>query len=329
MLLLPTPARRLVTVMMAIVMIALLPVMAIAGLVGLAAVIVDRRARLLRLAAMCCFYLLLELVTLAPLLGTWLLRPLRGRDRAADADMALIGWALGLMLAGARVLLGFQVELEEPSDTAPFDQEAPVLVLARHGGIGDSFALAHLLVSRYHRRPRIALKQALMWDPLFDVALSRLGACWVPGSSVPARRRGVQTMAESARPGDALLLFPEGANWTPRRRLSAMSRMWRAGRGSELRTAALLEHVLPPKTGGVLTCLDARPDIPVVVIAHTGLDKITSAGDLWRALPFRSPMRIRWWPAAPAPRLEDERVQWLITEWAVVDQWIAGEIESL
>ena len=85
-----------------------------------------------------------------------------------------------------------------------------------------------------------------------------------------------------------------------------------------------MEHVLPPKAGGVLASLDARPEIPVVVIAHTGLDRITSLRNLWRALPFEVPMRVRWWLAAPAPLGEDDRQRWLTTEWAVVDQWIDG-----
>lgn len=83
-----------------------------------------------------------------------------------------------------------------------------------------------------------------------------------------------------------------------------------------------MEHVLPPRWGGVSACLDARPDLPVVVFAHTGLDKITSVRQLWQALPFRSAMAVRWWSPPPAPAAPAERVEWLTTEWAVVDEWI-------
>ncbi len=83
-----------------------------------------------------------------------------------------------------------------------------------------------------------------------------------------------------------------------------------------------MEHVLPPHPGGVLACLNIRPELPVVVVAHTGLEKVTNASLLWSCLPFRHPMAIRWWPAATAPTGEEARTAWLTTEWAVVDQWI-------
>jgi predicted acylesterase/phospholipase RssA len=55
----------------------------------------------------------------------------------------------------------------------------PVLVLARHGGPGDSFALVHLLLTRYHRGVRIVLKDILQIDPLIDLLLNRLGCCFL------------------------------------------------------------------------------------------------------------------------------------------------------
>jgi 1-acyl-sn-glycerol-3-phosphate acyltransferase len=59
-------------------------------------------------------------------------------------------------------------------------EEGPVLVLARHGGPGDSFALVHLLLTRYHRSVRIVLKDILQLDPLIDVRLNRLGVLLSP-----------------------------------------------------------------------------------------------------------------------------------------------------
>ena len=40
------------------------------------------------------------------------------------------------------------------------------------------------------------------------------------------------------------------------------------------RAAELMTNVLPPRTGGVFACLDARPGLDVVLAAHAGLDKI-------------------------------------------------------
>lgn len=89
-----------------------------------------------------------------------------------------------------------------------------------------------------------------------------------------------------------------------------------------------MNHVLPPRTGGVLACLQARPEIPVVMVGHTGLDEITSARDVWHALPFTTPMSVRWWPASQIPEGTTERIAWLTTEWAVVDEWIDAQKED-
>lgn len=315
--------RRILTPVVLAVMLVLMVSAAFAFAVfGLAGTLVDRRARVLRVAILLGLYAGLELLVPLLLLATWLLRLVRIADE--NADRKAVGWALGILLGTARAVCGFQVTVEEPTRLWPFDGEDPVLVLARHGGIGDSFALVHLLISRYGRRPRVVLKRSLLWDPLVDVALTRMGACWIGPSSVGSSRAAIAHLAADVAPGEAVLLFPEGGNWTPRRRILAMARFWKSGRLDELKTASLMEHVLPPKSGGVLACLDARPDMPVVVMAHVGLDKITSARSLWRAIPFTTPMQVRWWTAAPAPCGEADRVSWLTTEWAVVDQWIAA-----
>jgi 1-acyl-sn-glycerol-3-phosphate acyltransferase len=321
---LPWPVRRLlipVLIVVELVVLALLLPISVFGLLSLA---VDRRARILRLCAMGASYLVLEWVALLTLLGVWLIRPLRGPAWWERVNVRLLARGLGAILGAARRTVGFRVELDEPAGDHPFSDPDPLLVLARHGGIGDSFSLVWLLAARYHRRPRIVLKGLLIWEPLIDVALTRMGACFLPA----AARRGesletrVAAIASSLENGESLLLFPEGGNWTPRRRLTAIGRLWAARKPEAARAAALMQHVLPPRAGGVLACLEARPDLAVVVVAHTGLDRVTTPGELWSALPFTTPMAVRWWPAALPPYGEDERVAWLTTEWAVVDQWI-------
>ncbi len=323
---LPWVARRAIlplTVAFELVILALMLPLAVVGLFSAA---VDRRLRLLRLAVMGGAYIVVELVALAMLLGVWLGRPFKGSQWSDRSNLRILAWALGHVLGAAARTVGYSISLHEPPSLSPLDDDGPVLVLARHGGIGDSFSLVWLLADRYGRRPRIVLKQILLWEPMIDVALTRMDACFLP----PASRRGepldarVAAIAASLLPGDALLLFPEGANWTPRRRIRAMGRLWAARKPAAVKAAALMQHVLPPRAGGVLASLDARPDLPVTVVAHTGLDHITSAGTLWRGLPFRSPLSVRWWPAAPVPSGEADRVDWLTAEWAVIDQWIDG-----
>lgn len=292
---------------------------------GVLALPFERRARPVRLAASAWVYVGVEWVALVALLGIWLQAPLRTQQWADDANIRVLRWALGRVLAAGTRTLGFRMEVADPPDRRPLSEPAPVLVLARHAGVGDSVAIVWLLIDRYRRCPRVVLKDALRWDPLADVVLGRLGACFVPP---PARRRQapegqIAATAADLRPGDALLLFPEGTNWTPDRRRRLIRRLWSAHRPRQALTAELLTHVLPPRRGGLLACLQAAPALPVVVFAHAGLDGAVPVRRLWHALPFRSALRVRWWRSAPPPTAEEDRVRWLDREWAVVDEWIA------
>ena len=287
-----------------------------------------RRRRVPRLAAMAAVYLLVDVGMIVGCAALWLRHPVASRRPPAwaDAHEELLRRALALLMATSRPLLGFRVSPEELPGRGQLPAGRPLLVLARHGGPGDSFAIADLLLSRYRRRPVIVLKEVLRWDPGLDVMLSRLPSCFLPASGaareLPAR---VAACAANLTGGDALLIFPEGGNWTPGRHLRALTRLRARGRPAAAARAAANRHVLPLHPGGVLACLDARPDLEVLIAAHTGLDDLVSPAQIWAALPVSDrPMVVRWWhfPAASRPA-DPERLQgWLDLQWTIVDSWI-------
>ncbi len=292
--------------------------------VGLVLAPFSRRRRILRLAAFGFVYLAVEIVVLAVCLAAWVTRRAHRRAWWRDYHQRLLRWALDTVLGAARRCCGFVVVLDQRSPPRLLDDPQPVLVLARHGGIGDSLALVWLLLDRYDRQVQVVLKEALQWEPMLDVMLNRIGACFLPPTAPEgtplAGRLGV--LARSLGAGDALLLFPEGGNWTPGRWDRAIQRLRSKSRYRAATTAALMPHVLPPRPGGVLACLAARPGLAVAIVAHTGLDTLTSARQTWDALPFSEPMTVRWWPPSAVPDGDEARVEWLTTEWAVIDQWI-------
>lgn len=293
------------------------------GVLGLLTAPFDRRVRLLRLGAAGLAYLALEWTALLGLAAVWIVRPWRSAEWYDTANRRLVGWVLGQLQRAAGSCVGFSVVVEDPPVPEPLTAlrpTGPVLVLARHGGLGDSFTLVWILL-RHGRRPRVVLKEILAWEPLIDVALGRMGVCFLPPHAGDAAER-IAEMASSLANDDAMLLFPEGGNWTPRRRLQAIVRLRSRHLHRAARAARLMEHVLPARPAGVLACLDARPDTQVVVVAHAGLDRLATAGAVWRAIPFATPMTVRWWPSAPAPTNPGARQAWLTTEWAVVDEWI-------
>lgn len=319
----PRWARRLLLPALLAVQLALACLLVALSVVGLVTALFDRRLRLFRLGALGIGYLTLEWAALCGLGAVWVRRPWHSTSWYDASNRRLVEWVLDRLQGVARCCVGFSVVVQDPPVREPLpaaNGSGPVLVLARHGGPGDSFTLVWLLL-RHGRRPKVVLKEALAWEPLIDVALSRLGACFLPANAGDAAER-IGAMTAGLVDDDAMLLFPEGANWTPNRHRRAIMRLRLRHLHRAARAAALMDHVLPPHPTGVLECLEARPDLRVVVVAHTGLDKLTTLGAGWRALPFAKPMTLRWWPSAPVPKEPAARETWLTAEWAVVNEWI-------
>jgi 1-acyl-sn-glycerol-3-phosphate acyltransferase len=123
---------------------------------------------------------------------------------------------------------------------------------------------------------------------------------------------------------DALLIFPEGGNFTPKRRFRAIQRLRQRGLGKATRRAEAMRNVLPPRPGGVTAALRAAPHADVVFVAHTGLEHLSTVRDIWRGLPMDKTLRLRWWfvPAVEVPRDDAELTDWLYRWWETIDGWI-------
>jgi 1-acyl-sn-glycerol-3-phosphate acyltransferase len=325
----PRTARRILLPVSALLLIVVGTFLSLLSLVGILAAPLTPRRRALRLSAFALSYCAIEIATMAAAGLVWLRRVIPGfgltsQEEWIVANERLLIWALGKVLSAGRRWLGFTVVVADSSDTTALAGSDPVLVLARHGGPGDSFALVHLLLTRYHRRVHIILKDTLQLDPLIDLLLNRLGCCFLPSGSGdrPELTEQLGDMALALGTREVLLLFPEGANWTPHRRRRAIDRLRRDKKLEAARVAELMDNVLPPRPAGVLACLDARPDLLVVVVAHAGLDKVISAREAWNLLPVKTPMHVRAWPTADVPQDREARLPWLTLEWAVVDEWI-------
>jgi 1-acyl-sn-glycerol-3-phosphate acyltransferase len=322
--------RRLLLPADAIILLVVAVIFAVVAVIAAVLAPISRRRRILRMAAFGLNYCLVELVVMSAAGSLWLRHVVLARRSVESAEswtrdnQALLAWALGRVLGAARRFVGFEVVVVESSDTTALAGREPVLVLARHGGPGDSFALVHLLLTRYKRSVRIVLKDILQLDPALDILLNRLHCCFLatPSGVGDDMTDRLAHMARTMGPGDALLLFPEGANWTPDRRQRAIRHLWRHHKTHAARAATLMTNVLPPRPDGLFTCLDANPGLGVVVVAHAGLDRMVRARQVWDRLPLSTPMTVRAWPAAEVPQDRAARLAWLTLEWAVVDEWV-------
>jgi 1-acyl-sn-glycerol-3-phosphate acyltransferase len=201
------------------------------------------------------------------------------------------------------------------------DSGRPVVVLSRHAGEGDTLLVIHELLCRHDRGPRIVMHEALRLDPVIDVLGGRL-----PNRFVDPRGGDTEVeIAAMARELDeraALIIFPEGANFTEERRRRGIERLERAGHEDEAEVARAMRHVSAPRPGGALAAIEAAPGADVVVMGHAGFP--TGLGEVWRALPERQTIEVKLWHEPPdsIPAGHDARIDWLFERWRRLDEWV-------
>ncbi len=166
-------------------------------------------------------------------------------------------------------------------------------------------------------------------DPSLNVVANR-----VPNVFITPRRTGEQIFMEQIRRlasgldrSGALVIFPEGGNWTPGRWRRGIRRLEQLGRPDLAGRAQQMPNLLPPRAGGALAAITAAPEADVIFVAHAGLDKLVSVTDVWRSLPMDRTVQANWWrvPAGQVPRGADHEAQlrWLYDWWERIDSWIS------
>lgn len=334
----PKVVRRIVlapfVVLLSLSLVVLFPLLGLAFvLVGLA----NRRGfRAFRLLCFAVIWLLAETAALFMCFGLWIASGFGGRrlrsERYRRRHYAVMRWFLDVLFRGAGQVFGLRVTVSEPSpDAAELAARLtrPVIVLSRHAGPGDSFLLVHQLLSVYGRRPRVVMKAAIQLDPGVDVVGNRL-----PNVFVRHRLAGeglftsqVARLAADLGDVDALVIFPEGGNWTPSRWRRGIRRLETAGRADLASRARRMPNLLPPRAGGTLAAIAACPAADVIFVAHAGLDRLVSVGDVWRSLPVQQTVLARWWrvPSEDVPRAaaHEDQVRWLYDWWELIDAWIS------
>lgn len=294
------------------------------------------RARALRVTTLAVAYLIVDCLCVLACFALWVGAGFGWRlrsPRLVRAHRSLLRAFLQTLVSLAGPVFGFRVHVQEPNrhpdDLLRADGDVPILVLARHAGPGASFALVHVLLSRYHRDVHVVLKDTLRFDPAIDLLLTRTGCTWIP-----SRQHGSADLVEQAAAGlhgrTALLLFPEGADWTPARHLAAVAKLRRRGLFREARQALRMPHVLPPRPAGTLAALRAAPNAPVLIFTHTGQDDLLDATAAWDALPLGQPLQMIWWCPPERPEQDDiDAVDaWLQDIWTNIEAWI-GEQQEL
>lgn len=294
----------------------------------------DRKHRMrpLRVVCFALAWAVGETAALCVMLCLWIVSGFGGRldtEPYQSRHYGVMRWFLELIYRTARRTCGLSVEVTGP-DQPPSGR--PLIVLSRHAGPGDSLLLVHYLLTACGRRPRIVMKATLQLDPSLDVVANRVPNAFIHRHGAGATRPHTELIRRLAAGLDArgaLVIFPEGSNWTPVRWRRAVTRLRRNHRDDLAERAAAMPNLLPPRPGGASAAIAACPAADVIFVAHTGLDRLVSVRDFWHSLSADIPVRAHWWrvPASDVPRHADHEAQlrWLYDWWGRIDAWITSQ----
>ena len=246
-----------------------------------------------------------------------------GTERMQQAHYDLMRWFVrgvyDVIVALARV----RVEVVDSDEAGAVlsARDRPVLLFGRHAGEGDTLLVLYELLCPHRRGPRIVMHERLRLDPFVDVLGERL-----PNRFLDPRggdtERDIAALAAGLDDGAALVLFPEGRNFSAAHRQRAIDRLEQAGHTEEAERARRMQRVSAPRPGGALAAIHACPEADVVVMGHVGFPD--GIKDVWRHLPSEQVITVRLWhePADAIPGHDEARRAWLFNRWQQLDDWV-------
>ena len=330
----PKLARRLVVAPVILVVEAALVVLS--PLLALVAAVLSPLAggwRALRSLAIAVDYAARHLACTAACTGLWVASGFGRRmrsERMQRAHYGVVRWFVGGIYRRMTGLARVDVHTtdSEAAERALSAKRAPVVVLSRHAGEGDSLLVLHALLCRHERRPRVVLHEALRLDPLTGALGERLPNRFVDPRGGDTEGE-IAAMAAGIGDGDAVLIFPEGGNFSHARRRRGIRRLEEAGHEEEAAHARAMQHLSAPRPGGTLAALAAAPHADVVFVCHVGVP--VGVGELWRMLGGGRRIELRLWFVAreEIPSQQDERIDWLFGWWRTLDSWVDAHRNGL
>ncbi len=243
-------------------------------------------------------------------------------SRATAWNFRLQCWWASWLFGGTRRLYGLQVRVRGEEAVAA----GPLLLLMRHASVIDTLLPAVVISSRTGLQLRYVMKRELLWDPSLDIVGQRMRNAFVrrgqSGSAAEIER--VRELARDIGPHEGVLLFPEGTRFTPLRRQQVLARLAESAEPKHVERGRALQHVLPPRLGGVLALLEEAPGVDVAFCVHTGFESLRTLNDLWNGELVDRVIEVEFWrvPAAMIPIERAARVEWLFDQWTRVDAWL-------
>jgi 1-acyl-sn-glycerol-3-phosphate acyltransferase len=217
----------------------------------------------------------------------------------------------------------------------------PMLLLPRHVSTADTVLPVGIFSVEHGIRLRFVLKEELLWDPCLDIVGNRVPNCFVrrsrsakaaagPALVEAAQKSKAQSAAELERvrmlgrdmkPGDGVLIYPEGTRFTQGKRRALLEKASPELRG---RVERFL-RVLPPVPGGTLALLDGTlPGVDIWFCGHVGYEAAGSFKELINGGLIGKVVKIHLWKrrGEEVPADAVGRLAWLDAEWEKMDRWV-------
>jgi 1-acyl-sn-glycerol-3-phosphate acyltransferase len=214
-------------------------------------------------------------------------------------------WASAILWVASR-LLGLDIQIENAEAALP----GPTVLLMRHASILDTLLPSVYVQGPAQWRVRYILKQELLFDPCLDIVGNALPNYFVDRTGDrPREFEGIRALVKDLG-DDGVLIYPEGTRFSEEKLARARKRV--QGQAPELAPAAeSLTHALPPHPGGVLTLLDALPEVDCALFAHRGLEGLQKVKDVFSGAVIGSRVRGKVWRVrrSEIPATDEERMQ--------------------
>tara|TARA_R110002096_G_scaffold16898_7_gene57850 strand:- start:2389 stop:3528 length:1140 start_codon:yes stop_codon:yes gene_type:complete len=265
--------------------------------------------------------LFMQCVGLMILQGSWVYALFMSPERRAKVNVAVEIFFIPKTIALAEIIYRMDIEMEDVDCCAP----GPVFLFSRHASILDTIMPIKLLGQSLGMGMRIVQKAELLWNPVVDVASHRMPRAFVKRGTGNAERQAahMQHLLKGITSNQALVVFPEGSRFSPEKKAKIIDKLSQSNPIAAER-AKQLGNVLPVRLAGTCALIDARPDMDVVFLAHTGLEGANRLEDFVGGALYKQKVRIKFWrvPAAEIPQEDQARIEWLHREWSKVDAWI-------
>ena len=176
---------------------------------------------------------------------------------------------------------------------------------------------------RHGRRPRVVLHEALRLDPLLDVLGHRLGYRFIDprGGDIEDE---IAAMSSGLGGDGAVLIFPEGGNFSARARARGIERLARGGPRTRRRGwAREMEHVAAPRPGGALAAHGRAPERRRRLRRARRASRRASS-NLWRLLLEPRTVELRMWvvPAGEVPADRGRADRLAVRMVGTIDRWV-------